>query len=69
MVALYQSFHKIVYFQLILCAFLFRLNEDTVLCSTYYNESPPDSRNVTAEYTPSTLRELNIESTGKKQIK
>ena len=65
MVALYQSFHKIVYFQLILCAFLFRLNEDTVLCSTYYNESPSDSHNATAEYIPSTLDQLTIESTGK----
>ena len=66
MVVLYHRFHKIVYFQLIICAFLFRLNEDTVLCSTYYNESPPDSQNSTAEYIPSTLSELAIESTGKK---
>ena len=67
MVVFHQVFHKIVYFQLILCAFLFHLNEDTVLCSTLYHESPQGLQsNASIKHLSEKATDALIDSTGKK---
>ena len=66
----HQIFHKIVYFQLILCAFLFHLNEDTVLCSTLYHESPQGLQsNASMKHLSEKANDAIIDSTGKKIAK
>ena len=66
----HQIFHKIVYFQLILCAFLFHLNEDTVLCSTLYHESPQGLQsNASIKHLSEKATDAIIDSTGKKTAK
>ena len=66
MVVFHQVFHKIVYFQLILCAFLFHLNEDTVLCSTLYHESQQGLQsNASIKHLAEKPAEAIIDSTGK----
>ena len=66
MVVFHQVFHKIVYFQLILCAFLFHLNEDTVLCSTLYHESQQGLQsNASIKHLAEKPTEAIIDSTGK----
>ena len=67
MVVFHQVFHKIVYFQLILCAFLFHLNEDTVLCSTLYHESQQGLQsNTSIKHLLEKGTDALIDSTGKK---
>ena len=66
MVVFHQVFHKIVYFQLILCAFLFHLNEDTVLCSTLYHENPQGIQsNASVKHYSDKVTEFISDSTGK----
>ena len=66
----HQIFHKIVSFQLILCAFLFHLNEDTVLCSTLYHESPQGLQsNASMKHLSEKATDAIIDSTGKKIAK
>ena len=66
MVVLYQSFHKALYFQLILfCAFLLHPEDDSVLCLKSYHEAPKESHNTSTTYLYSKHGRDNVESTGK----
>lgn len=66
MVVLYQSFHKALYFQLILfCAFLLHPEDDSVLCLKSYHEAPKESQNTSTTYLYSKRGRDNSESTGK----
>lgn len=60
----YPNFYPIVYFQLIL--FLFHPNDDSVLCTTFYNENPflSDSNNGTAKYFASKIGQLSVATGG-----
>ena len=66
MVVLYQSFHRALYFQLILfCAFLLHPEDDSVLCLKSYHEAPKESHNTSTTYLYSKHGRDNVESTGK----
>ena len=66
MVVLYQSFHKALYFQLILfCAFLLHPEDDSVLCLKSYHEAPKESHNTSTTYLYSKHGRDSVESTGK----
>ena len=66
MVVFHRVFHKIVYFQLIFCAFLFHLNEDTVLCSTLYHENPREiPSNASVKHHSDNFSDVISDSTGK----
>ena len=66
MIVLYQSFHKALYFQLILfCAFLLHPEDDSVLCLKSYHEAPKESHNTSTTYLYSKHGRDSVESTGK----